>query len=527
MPLALSSARIPSDSDNSIVRENARPGTSDWVLKRPAAAREIEGYASAPSFLPNSTAVFFVNSSGKPFRLSVFRLGWYGGAGGRLVLPEARIPGLHQPGAAVDAESGLAECCWKPSHRISIDSTWPSGQYLAKLRLSDSHGGWESYIPFVVADPSRFSSALVVLPVATAVAYNPWGGRNAYAGQGLHGQATAVSLNRPFGLRQPDTGAASGVGSGELLAVGHPEGYPVPRAGWEVNAIRFLEREGRDVGYCSSLDVHKGGAGALLRQRAVVSIGHDEYWSKEMRDAFEEARERGVHMVFMGSNVCFWQVRWESARYCEDNENPDDLVDDDSFDASSSWISSSVERLQPYRTLVIYKGVPDPLRFADPSRETIRWKDVGRSEETLVGVRFVADPVFSDVVVRSPQHWVFEGTGLRRGARLEGLLGYEVDQIGAAHVPRREVLAESPWNATYGGEDYGPRRGVSHMVLTQHDWGAMAFATGTMQFAWGLDDYNAPELRPRLATHSAQRMMRNVLARFAMPFASPSCAIHH
>ena len=33
---------------NPIATENARPGTRDWRLERPATAREIEGYALVP-----------------------------------------------------------------------------------------------------------------------------------------------------------------------------------------------------------------------------------------------------------------------------------------------------------------------------------------------------------------------------------------------------------------------------------------------------------------------------------------------
>jgi hypothetical protein len=47
--------------------------------------------------------------------------------------------------------------------------------------------------------------------------------------------------------------------------------------------------------------------------------------------------------------------------------------------------------------------------------------------------------------------------------------------------------------------------------------GALVFATGSIQWAWGLDDYNAPALRSSRLSAAAQQTTRNVLQRFVSP----------
>ena len=41
--------------------------------------------------------------------------------------------------------------------------------------------------------------------------------------------------------------------------------------------------------------------------------------------------------------------------------------------------------------------------------------------------------------------------------------------------------------------------------------GAIVFATGTMQWSWGLDDWGAPALHPRYRHPDAERITKNVL----------------
>ena len=48
--------------------------------------------------------------------------------------------------------------------------------------------------------------------------------------------------------------------------------------------IAWLERSGYSVAYCSDLDVHRDPT-RLDRRQLLLSVGHDEYWSDEIRQA--------------------------------------------------------------------------------------------------------------------------------------------------------------------------------------------------------------------------------------------------
>ena len=136
------------------------------------------------------------------------------------------------------------------------------------------------------------SAILVQVPVNTWEAYNGWGGKSLYPFSSTDSrQAIRVSFDRPFAWFLPG-------GQGPL--------------GWELPLVRFLEREGYDVSYQSDVwtSMHPG---SLLHHRLDVVAGHDEYWTKAMRDAWDAARDAGVNLAFMGANAAYWQVRLQDA----------------------------------------------------------------------------------------------------------------------------------------------------------------------------------------------------------------------
>src|SRR3954468_22622350 len=81
---------------NDIQVENALPGTTSWQLTSSATGREIEGYASATSVQAGGSIKLYVNTSDPMFSFEVYRMGWYNGAGGRLVFASVLIPGVKQ-----------------------------------------------------------------------------------------------------------------------------------------------------------------------------------------------------------------------------------------------------------------------------------------------------------------------------------------------------------------------------------------------------------------------------------------------
>jgi hypothetical protein len=471
---------------NQVSAENARPGTPDWALQHPATLREIEGYAGATSVNRGESIELFVHTHAPRFTVEVFRMGWYQGLGARRVAGPIEQPGTAQVIPTMDAQTGLVDCAWVNPFVLQTGDDWVSGVHLVRLtaqstarRLAHDSGA-QSFIFFVLRDDEGHSALEVQLPVTTYQAYNTWGGKSLYHWGSTDGQrASKVSFNRPYAANAQNPAAAFGMGAGEFLTnlQPHPQRYKVSNAGWDVNTVRWLEREGCDVAYSTNLDMHARHL-PTRRHKAWLSIGHDEYWTREMRDHVEAARDAGVHLGFFGANSAYWQVRLEH---------------DD-------------------RIMVCHKKAKhDP--GADVTRLTDKWrsKAVNRPEEQLIGVMYAGDPVDADIVVTAPHHWVFEGSGLAAQDRLPGLLGYEVD-CAQGHGPHGlEILAASPWTAL---TDAG-KHGVAHMSLYTAASGAVVFATGSMQWAWGLDDFNAPTLRSSRLSAAAQQVTRNLLGRFA------------
>jgi hypothetical protein len=212
--------------------ENERPGTRIWQLTNPAEYGEIEGYASLTSVNRGGEIKLFVNTSEPSYTIDVYRMGWYGGAGARLVVSHIQRPGVRQPIPDPDAETGLIECNWSDPYIVTTtnpaDPTdWLSGVYLAKLTTV---GGKQSYIIFVVREDERPSDYLFQSSATTFQAYNNWGGKSLYQFNSVGRAARKVSFNRPYAPSENPV-AAFGSGAGEFLTNNSP-GDRISSAGW-------------------------------------------------------------------------------------------------------------------------------------------------------------------------------------------------------------------------------------------------------------------------------------------------------
>ncbi len=86
-------------TSQTIIRENALPGTTSWSIPNGlGATTEIQAYASTTSVLPGHTITFYVSTQndGTAYSIDIYRLGWYGGAGGRLMTSRIRQIGQAQ-----------------------------------------------------------------------------------------------------------------------------------------------------------------------------------------------------------------------------------------------------------------------------------------------------------------------------------------------------------------------------------------------------------------------------------------------
>ena len=467
-----------------IACENTKPGTprSEWDITG-AGDPSIQGFATELSVVSGQTVDFKVKTDAADYRIDILRLGWYGGNGARKVAtiqPSATLPQV-QPACLNEASTGLIDCGnWAVSGSWPVPADAVSGVYIARLVRADTGG--DSHVVFVVRDDERHSDLLFQTADTTWQAYNRYGGNSLYAGSPA-GRAYKVSYNRPFTTR--GTNNESWLMSAE---------YPM---------IRWLERNGFDVSYTTGIDTARSGS-ELLEHKAFLSVGHDEYWSGAQRTNVEAARAAGVSLAFFSANEVFWKTRWEP-----------------SIDGSSS----------SYRTLVCYKETaanakidPDPAwtgtwrdpRFSPPS-------DGARPENALTGTLFTVNAYREDAItvpasfgaLRFWRNTSIAGLTSGQATFPAGTLGHEWDEDVDNGVRPAGIVRLSSTTLSVDkkiqdfGSTYAPGTATHSLLLYRASSGALVFGSGTVQWAWGLDDAHdvftsnpprAPDARMQQAT---------------------------
>ena len=218
-------------------------------------------------------------------------MGYYGGTGARHMKRLGPFKGIKQE-TPTDEDKQLVQCAWKDGLEVDIPRDWLSGVYLAKLTAAPS--GYESYAIFIVRD-DRKADFLFQCSDTTWQSYNRWPAwRSLYDWKEnkWHTSVGAdVSFDRPYSLfynKLPAKLVPLTNGSGEFLL-------------WEHPLCFWMEKEGYDVTYISNIDTHQNAKG-LMRGKAFLSVGHDEYWSQEMFENVSAARDAGVNILFLSGN---------------------------------------------------------------------------------------------------------------------------------------------------------------------------------------------------------------------------------
>ncbi len=394
------------------------------------------------------------------YRLSVYRLGHYGGLGARLIVELERgewREGQERSIPVPDPQTGLAVAVWPATDYIQTGEEWLSGQYLAVLQLVDGeHAGSGSYVPFVVRRRRGVTPAPVMLqmPVTTAQAHNHWGGRSlACTDEGV--AASKVSFDRPF----------------PPLELAAPSArWPL---WWDLPLLRFLESAGIDLEYAADFDVHRQPQ-CLLEHSVVILSGHSEYWSPAIRSALEMAADRGVSIACMGADTGSRCIEFESGEH--------------------TIVASALGPRAPGG----HEALMGAVRFRDPV--------VPRPESALLGVQSHQAPRIPErdrpyvVTAQAAGDSWLDRTGLHPGDSIDGLIEDEWDAIEPGlEPPGTKVLFE------YASGDTEPG---AHAVRFRASSGAIVFSAGSLRFSTGLEHGLVPgRVDPRL-----QRFMRNALA---------------
>lgn len=461
-----------------IRRENRQAGTRDWMLThtridKPTRYRcpWIEGYCSHTSLRAGDVLSFFVSTNpASDFTLDIYRMGYYGGAGGRLVQSLGPLKGKPQPDPSIGAKR-LRDCRWEPCATLRIPTDWTSGVYLGKL--TEQRSQLQSYVVFIVRD-DRPADFLFQCSDHTWSAYNRWPSQFSLYDDGKNewywGGNVQISFNRPYGRYCQIFDAPLSQGSGEFLL-------------WEYPIAYWLESQGYDVTYISNQDTHSDPTG-LLRAKGLLSVGHDEYWSIEMYRHVQAAVQAGVHVAFLSGNTCCGRIEL----------SPD-----------SNGVPNRVfERVGVF-------GPPGGTReFV--AMQSLRHERPYANE--LVGAHSTG-PVTggADWVCQLPEHWLFADTGMKRGDSIPGLVGWEWHGDPAS-IPGLEIVATGPTQSAPGE----PNGGTFTATIYPGPNGNFVFNASTI---WWGDGLSAPPgyLRPKVYTEPkgpdvrVQQITRNLLTR--------------
>jgi hypothetical protein len=471
-------ARAAEGRNARVKEENAKPGTTDWQLtyvkfdpKAKYRQSLIEGYCTRTSVAAGEKFGFCVSAApASPFKIDLYRLGYYGGTGGRLVKSLGPFEGKPQEVPAV-GEKRLRECKWEPCVSLEVPRDWLSGVYLAKLSATKHR--YQSYCVFVVRD-DRPADVLFQCSTNTWAAYNKWPDTfslydNDRPDKKPLVSGVQVSFDRPYAKYPQVTDNPLSLGSGEFLLFEFPFAY-------------WLEQHGHDVTYCANEDVHNS-LETITRCKAFLSVGHDEYWSRKQYDHCLEAVKRGVNFGFFSGNSCCFVVPM--------------------LPSSSGAPNRVIERMGRYGG--IRPG--EEKWMADLPEEA-------PNESTLIGAQTVSPFNGSgDWICTKPEHWMFAGTGMKKGEAIPGLVGWEFHG-DPAKIPGLEVVAAG--KTTNGGE------ADSHYEATIYPGpkGNTVFNASTIFWAQGLSSPPGHWLpyvhngRPHGPDQRVQKITANLLAKW-------------
>ena len=484
---------------NAIVVENQKPGTPKSVWDLSAGGSDtIEGYATKVSVNRGTTVEFKINTNSTNYKIDIYRLGYYGGDGARLITTINKNTSSVQPAPGGNAALGLYDAGnWSVTASWAVPADSVSGVFLAKLTRFDGDQT-SSHIPFIVRDDGVAHDIVFQTSETTWHAYNGWGGANLYGGNATasnDGRAYKVSYNRPWATRD---------------AVGTYAGPQDFLFSAEIAAIRFIERNGYDVGYLSGWDVGPGNA-TLSNYKVFISTGHDEYWSNEQRTHVEAARDAGMHCIFQSGNEVYWKTRWE---------------------ADLNGVAN--------RTMVCYKESKSQAKLDPSPLWTGTWRDPGfsppadgaRPENGLTGTIFQVDSHRDDIIkvpyaysrLRFWRNTTNVATTPSGGSTSlkHGLLGYEWDEApdngfrpgGAINLSSTTIDVDH-YLLDYGSI-VGPRTATHNLVLYKAPSGAIVFGAGTVFWSFGLDtSHDYANSGPVVATPvdpNVQQAMINLFA---------------
>ena len=428
------------------VRMTAKPGQpyqfrllSDCIL----------GYVWPRAVKTGESSEFRVHAT-EPYRLSLWRygykremvklLGWFDEHGPRAVMQITPDGDYTQTGV------NWNKIGYGSAHHTQF-VTGPEKSGLYYLHAKGEKTGEFFSFPWVVA-PAKPSAPIAVLASTnTWLAYNNFGGRSNYinahhlpdepvvnARQDLIRYTNAGSFNvwgyqddeyLPLSFERPEPGNV--VREHEEVTDPIEGRLPCGMAPAEWRMLGWLEREGFDYDYYSEGQLHEGKLDLDAYKILIISI-HPEYWSRQMYQSVKDwVFNRGGKLMYLGGNGLNCEV---------------EFLDQDRL-RFKTYLSPSVDGAL---------GMPDP-KNPDIYCES-RMHRTLESEANLLGVVCTHTGIMTAAPYKviDPDHWVFAGTGLKKGdlfgekslqERINGgASGHETDKMSPHSPPGTELIAK-------------------------------------------------------------------------------------
>ncbi|MFN4258195.1 MAG: N,N-dimethylformamidase beta subunit family domain-containing protein [Gemmataceae bacterium] len=416
----------------------------------------------------------------EPYQLTLYRygihkefqrnLGWFDNHGPRAVMQT--LPDGHFVEFGVGWDNGFG------LHRQTMLAPARSGLYYFHAKTES--GAFFAF-PLVVA-PARPQQPLAVLASTnTWNAYNAFGGRSNYimAAHMLDQPIVNAKMDLPR-YRLANYGEWKSAETFAPLSFDRPEPYNhVPEATQctdpiagrqachlapaEWRLLGWLEQLGFGYDLYAEHQLHSGVLD-LNAYRVLILNTHPEYWSEAMyRSVKQWVQERGGRLLYLGGNGINCKIEF--------------LHDDSAMRCYNQW----------------------------PTGYESRFHHQVESEANLLGVVY-SDPgamTSAPYEVLQPDHWVFAGTGLRKGDLFGTATLHERCPDGASGHETDKISPSSPQNVRLLARGLNPDGGGAHLVYYETPSGGAVFSAGSIIYPSAL-----------LRDAPTSRITANVLRRF-------------
>jgi hypothetical protein len=409
----------------------------------------------------------------EPYKLGLWRyglkkefvrnLGWYDNHGPRACMQTLPDGHFVETGVAWDNGHGI--------HRQFLIAPAKSGLYYFHAR--DESGDFFSF-PLVVAPTRPTARVAVLASTNTWNAYNPFGGRSNYimAARMLDSPIVNSRSDLPR-YRLSDYGEWNSAAENAPLSFDRPEpGNFVPAevectdpiegrqschlAPAEWRTLGWLERQGIAYDLYADYQLHDG-TFPLDGYRVLILNVHPEYWSAAMYQRVKQ----WVH------------------------------------DRGGNGVNGPIEFLQ--------NGTAMRCLNRWPAGFESRFHYHVESEANLLGVAY-SDPGAMTVApyeVIEPGHWIFAGSGLKKGDVFGEKTLHERYGDGASGHETDKITPSSPKNVVLLARGLNPDDGGAHLAYYETPGGGAVFAAGSITYPTGL-----------LCDPVVSRLTANVLERF-------------